>query len=257
MVILGTAWRSGSSSSDRSSSASPTSRLTRCGSPEAGSRPRRRLPGNDLSTYPDFPAEIRAPAGSLPGVSGFQLHYGRPRHPDPGRSARRARSDEPGGVEDEPRATCRREPPSSSTRTRSRARNLQKAGYADAARLRTGRSTATTRIRCRSPHADGRRACGDRGGDAAGGRAVEEHVRARPDELAVRSRDGGDDRSSCEGKFAKRPDWPSEPWKAFTTAYHFGETSEGFSVQYEVRGRCAPPRGATARSRATWRCRTD
>jgi 2-oxoglutarate ferredoxin oxidoreductase subunit alpha len=31
--------------------------------------------GNDLVTLPDFPAEIRAPAGSLPGVSGFQLHF--------------------------------------------------------------------------------------------------------------------------------------------------------------------------------------
>jgi 2-oxoglutarate ferredoxin oxidoreductase subunit alpha len=31
--------------------------------------------GNDISTLPDFPAEIRAPAGSLPGVSGFQLHF--------------------------------------------------------------------------------------------------------------------------------------------------------------------------------------
>jgi 2-oxoglutarate ferredoxin oxidoreductase subunit alpha len=31
--------------------------------------------GNDISTYPDFPAEIRAPAGSLPGVSGFQLSF--------------------------------------------------------------------------------------------------------------------------------------------------------------------------------------
>jgi 2-oxoglutarate/2-oxoacid ferredoxin oxidoreductase subunit alpha len=31
--------------------------------------------GNDLSTFPDFPAEIRAPAGSLPGVSGFQVHF--------------------------------------------------------------------------------------------------------------------------------------------------------------------------------------
>lgn len=31
--------------------------------------------GNDLATLPDFPAEIRAPAGSLPGVSGFQLHF--------------------------------------------------------------------------------------------------------------------------------------------------------------------------------------
>ena len=31
--------------------------------------------GNDLSTLPDFPAEIRAPAGSLAGVSSFQIHF--------------------------------------------------------------------------------------------------------------------------------------------------------------------------------------
>jgi 2-oxoglutarate ferredoxin oxidoreductase subunit alpha len=31
--------------------------------------------GNDLATLPDFPAEIRAPAGSLAGVSGFQIHF--------------------------------------------------------------------------------------------------------------------------------------------------------------------------------------
>src|SRR5437762_12109763 len=31
--------------------------------------------GNDLATLPDFPAEIRAPAGSLPGVSGFQISF--------------------------------------------------------------------------------------------------------------------------------------------------------------------------------------
>ncbi len=33
------------------------------------------LAGNDIATLPDFPAEIRAPAGSLAGVSGFQLHF--------------------------------------------------------------------------------------------------------------------------------------------------------------------------------------
>src|SRR3712207_653302 len=33
------------------------------------------MAGNDLATLPDFPAEIRAPAGCLPGVSGFQLHF--------------------------------------------------------------------------------------------------------------------------------------------------------------------------------------
>ncbi len=31
--------------------------------------------GNDLATLPDYPAEIRAPAGTLPGVSGFQIHF--------------------------------------------------------------------------------------------------------------------------------------------------------------------------------------
>jgi 2-oxoglutarate/2-oxoacid ferredoxin oxidoreductase subunit alpha len=33
------------------------------------------LMGIDLSTFPDFPAEIRAPQGTLPGVSGYQLHF--------------------------------------------------------------------------------------------------------------------------------------------------------------------------------------
>jgi 2-oxoglutarate ferredoxin oxidoreductase subunit alpha len=32
--------------------------------------------GKDLATFPDFPAEIRAPAGTLAGVSGFQVHFG-------------------------------------------------------------------------------------------------------------------------------------------------------------------------------------
>ncbi|NBC02813.1 MAG: 2-oxoacid:acceptor oxidoreductase subunit alpha [Bacteroidetes bacterium] len=34
------------------------------------------LEGNDLRTLPEFPAEIRAPAGTVPGVSSFQLHFG-------------------------------------------------------------------------------------------------------------------------------------------------------------------------------------
>ncbi len=32
--------------------------------------------GNDVSTLPDYPAELRAPAGTLAGVSGFQVHFG-------------------------------------------------------------------------------------------------------------------------------------------------------------------------------------
>ena len=33
------------------------------------------LAGNDVQTYPDYPAEIRAPAGTLAGVSGFQIGF--------------------------------------------------------------------------------------------------------------------------------------------------------------------------------------
>ena len=34
------------------------------------------LTGSDLATFPDFPAEIRAPQGTVAGVSGFQIHFG-------------------------------------------------------------------------------------------------------------------------------------------------------------------------------------
>lgn len=42
------------------------------------------LLGIDLATFPDFPAEIRAPQGTLPGVSGFQLHFSSNRIYTPG-----------------------------------------------------------------------------------------------------------------------------------------------------------------------------
>ena len=34
------------------------------------------LYGNEISTFPDYPAEIRAPHGTVAGVSGFQVHIG-------------------------------------------------------------------------------------------------------------------------------------------------------------------------------------
>ena len=57
-----------------SSSASPATPATACSSPVTGSPAPARVFGNDLSTLPDFPAEIRAPAGTLAGVSAFQVH---------------------------------------------------------------------------------------------------------------------------------------------------------------------------------------
>src|SRR2546421_11899752 len=42
------------------------------------------LAGNDLTTFPGFPAEIRAPAGTTYGVSAFQIHFGGVDVPAPG-----------------------------------------------------------------------------------------------------------------------------------------------------------------------------
>ena len=58
--------------------------------------------GNDLATFPDFPAEIRAPAGTLPGVSGFQIHFGAGDIYTPGDASTSCR-DEPGRAA---RSTC-------------------------------------------------------------------------------------------------------------------------------------------------------
>ena len=43
--------------------------------------------GNDLSTFPDYPAEVRAPQGSLSGISGFQIHLGSKKIHTPGDKA--------------------------------------------------------------------------------------------------------------------------------------------------------------------------
>ena len=77
------------------------------------------LVGNDLSTLPDFPAEIRAPAGTLPGVSGLPGPHRRLRHPHAGRRARRAGGDEPGGAQDQPQGPQAATASSSSTPTSS------------------------------------------------------------------------------------------------------------------------------------------
>ena len=78
--------------------------------------------GNDISTLPDFPAEIRAPAGSLPGVSGFQISFSSNDIHTPGRRAGRPRRDEPGSAQDEHRRPAARAARSSSTATPSPSR---------------------------------------------------------------------------------------------------------------------------------------
>ena len=68
-------WPKRSSSATPSSSASRATPATACSSRAASSRARRRSSATTSRRFPTIPAEIRAPAGSLPGVSGFQLHF--------------------------------------------------------------------------------------------------------------------------------------------------------------------------------------
>ncbi len=65
------------------------------------------LAGNDIATFPDFPAEIRAPRGTKAGVSGFQIHFASTRDFHARRPGRRPGGDEPGGAGDQPgRSAC-------------------------------------------------------------------------------------------------------------------------------------------------------
>ena len=144
--------------------------------------------GNDISTFPDYPAEIRAPAGSLPGVSGFQISFSASDIHTPGDAPDVLVAMNPAALKtnllDLPRGRRR----SSSTRTRSPPRNLAKAAYA-ANPLTDGSLKAykVFEVPIGTLNAAGARGPGD---DQQAGRPDEELLRPRPDVLALRAVDG-------------------------------------------------------------------
>ena len=148
--------------------------------------------GNDLATLPDFPAEIRAPAGSLPGVSGFQVHFADHDIFTPG---------------DQPNVLVAMNPAALKTNLKDLPkggvlivntdafgeRNLQKAGYETSPLVRRD-ARRLPRARGRADVDDGRGAEGGRRDHLAGGRALEELLRARPDAVALPPADRGNAR---------------------------------------------------------------
>ena len=145
--------------------------------------------GNDISTLPDYPAEIRAPAGSLPGRLRLPDQLQLERHPHAGRRARRARGDEPGGPPDEPQG------PGAGRRDHRQQRRLH-AAQPGQGRLRQqpprGR-VAQAVHGLRDPGRHAQRA-GPRGPrhDLQAGRPDQELLRPRRDVLALRAEHGPD-----------------------------------------------------------------
>jgi len=191
------------------------------------------LLGNDISTLPDFPAEIRAPAGSLPGVSGFQLHFADHDILTPG---------------DQPNVLVAMNPAALKTNLRDlpnggtlivdadafTERNLQKAGYA-ANPLEDGSldeyqlheiplTTLTVGALKEIEGVTPREAERSKNMFALGlmswlyGRNVDSTI------------------AFLEEKFGKkRPEIAAANIKALQAGYAFGETTESFAVTYEVK----------------------
>src|SRR6266576_1500752 len=189
--------------------------------------------GNDLSTFPDFPAEIRAPAGSLPGVSGFQLHFADHDILTPGDAPNVRVAMNPAAL----KTNVKDLPKGGTLIVNSDAfneRNLEKAGYA-ANRLEDG-SLDEFQV-----HAVPLTSL------TVGALKDIEGVTSREAErsknmfalglmswLYGRSVDATVD--FLNAKFgAKRPEIAAANIKALQAGYAFGETTESFAVTYEVK----------------------
>ncbi|HMI22769.1 MAG TPA: 2-oxoacid:acceptor oxidoreductase subunit alpha [Gaiellaceae bacterium] len=188
--------------------------------------------GNDLSTFPDFPAEIRAPAGSLPGVSGFQVHFADHDILTPGDAPNVLVAMNPAALK-----TNLRDLPRGATlivdQDTFTERNLAKAGY-DANPLEDGSLDGydvhtvplTTMTLEATKEVDGvtkREAERAKNMFALGLMSWLYH---RPTEHTV---------AFLERKFAKRPEIAETNKRAFQAGYAFGETTEDFAVSYEVK----------------------
>ena len=99
--------------------------------------------GNDLATLPNFPAEIRAPAGTLAGVSAFQIHFASRDILTPGDHPNVLVAMNPAALQGQHRPSCRAGPRSSSTRTRSPSATSRRPATGPEPAARTARSRPT------------------------------------------------------------------------------------------------------------------
>jgi 2-oxoglutarate/2-oxoacid ferredoxin oxidoreductase subunit alpha len=187
--------------------------------------------GNDLSTLPNFPAEIRAPAGTLPGVSSFQLHFADHDILTPGDAPDVLVAMNPAALKanlsDLPRGADIIANTDEFTK-----RNLSKVGY-EASPLEDGSLGAyqlhaipITSVTVKAlEQFDISRKDAERAKNmfALG---LLSWLYNRPAEGTMRF---------LESKFATKPAIMAANKAAFQAGWNYGETTEAFSVQYEVK----------------------
>jgi 2-oxoglutarate/2-oxoacid ferredoxin oxidoreductase subunit alpha len=188
------------------------------------------LLGNDLSTLPDFPAEIRAPAGSLPGVSGFQIHFSDHDILTPGDAPNVLVAMNPAALR-----TNLRDLPTGGTLIVNRdaftERNLEKAGYTSNPledgtlaefRVHDVPLTTMTIEALKDIDVTKREAERSKNMFALGLMSWLYH---RPTEGTI---------AFLERKFASKPAIAEANVRAFKAGWAYGETSEDFAVTYEI-----------------------
>jgi 2-oxoglutarate ferredoxin oxidoreductase subunit alpha len=186
--------------------------------------------GNDISTLPNFPAEIRAPAGTLPGVSSFQLHFANYDIMTPGDRPDVLVAMNPAALKANVGDLVRGGVIIADTADFTK-RNLDKVGY-DSNPLEDG-SLADYQVHAldlTGMTADAVKEFGLTRKDAARSKnmfalGLLSWLYHRPVEGTI---------AFLESKFGTKPQIRDSNIKAFRTGYAFGETTEVFAYSYEV-----------------------
>jgi 2-oxoglutarate/2-oxoacid ferredoxin oxidoreductase subunit alpha len=193
--------------------------------------------GNDISTLPNFPAEIRAPAGTLPGVSSFQVHFADFDILTPGDAPNVLVAMNPAAL----KANLRDLPGGADIIVNTdefTSRNLAKVGYAgnpvedgslDGYVLHPVALTSMTVRALADLEVSKKDAERAKNMFALG---LLSWMYSRPYESTIRF---------LERKFAARPELVAANIAAFKAGWNFGETTEDFAVRYEVKPAKMPP----------------
>jgi 2-oxoglutarate ferredoxin oxidoreductase subunit alpha len=186
--------------------------------------------GNDIATFPDFPAEIRAPAGSLAGVSGFQLHFSSNDIYTPGDAPEVLVAMNPAALKANLKDLIDNGTLIINSGTFIEA-NLKKAGYAsnpiDDGSLQRWKVHAVDISQLTATALDGSELSNKEKGRAKNFFALGLvfWMYGREPESEIRR---------IYQQFAKKPEFGEANVKVFKAGYHYGETAEVFQTVYKV-----------------------